>query len=159
MLNIRLICVGKLKEKFYADAAAEYCKRLSRYCKIEVTELPEMRLPEDPSPAEIKRALAAEANAIRQKLEGGAVVAMCIEGQTCSSEALSKKLAAFALEGKSKVTFLIGGSFGLDETLKKQADWRLSMSPMTFPHHLARVMLLEQIYRACQIAEGTRYHK
>ena len=159
MRRITVLCVGKLKEKFYADAAAEYCKRLSRYCKIEVTELPETRLPEDPSPAEIKRALAAEANAIRQKLEGGAVVAMCIEGQTCSSEALSKKLAAFALEGKSKVTFLIGGSFGLDETLKKQADWRLSMSPMTFPHHLARVMLLEQIYRACQIAEGTRYHK
>ena len=159
MQRITVLCVGKLKEKFYADAAAEYCKRLSRYCKIEVTELPETRLPEDPSPAEIKRALAAEANAIRQKLEGGAVVAMCIEGQTCSSEALSKKLAAFALEGKSKVTFLIGGSFGLDETLKKHADWRLSMSPMTFPHHLARVMLLEQIYRACQIAEGTRYHK
>ena len=159
MQRITVLCVGKLKEKFYADAAAEYIKRLSRYCKIEVTELPEMRLPEDPSPAEIKKALAAEANAIRQKLEGGAVVAMCIEGQTCSSEALSKKLAAFALEGKSKMTFLIGGSFGLDETLKKQADWRLSMSPMTFPHHLARVMLLEQIYRACQIAEGTRYHK
>ena len=159
MQRITVLCVGKLKEKFYADAAAEYIKRLSRYCRIEVTELPETRLPEDPSPAEIKKALAAEANAIRQKLEGGAVVAMCIEGQTCSSEALSKKLAAFALEGKSKVTFLIGGSFGLDETLKKQADWRLSMSPMTFPHHLARVMLLEQIYRACQIAEGTRYHK
>ena len=159
MQRITVLCVGKLKEKFYADAAAEYIKRLSRYCKIEVTELPEMRLPEDPSPAEIKKALAAEANAIRQKLEGGAVVAMCIEGQTCSSEALSKKLAAFALEGKSKVTFLIGGSFGLDETLKKQADWRLSMSPMTFPHHLARVMLLEQIYRACQITEGMRYHK
>ena len=159
MQRITVLCVGKLKEKFYADAAAEYIKRLSRYCKIEVTELPETRLPEDPSTAEIKKALAAEANAIRQKLEGGAVVAMCIEGQTCSSEALSKKLAAFALEGKSKVTFLIGGSFGLDETLKKQADWRLSMSPMTFPHHLARVMLLEQIYRSCQIAEGTRYHK
>ena len=159
MQRITVLCVGKLKEKFYADAAAEYIKRLSRYCKIEVTELPETCLPEDPSPAEIKKALAAEANAIRQKLEGGAVVAMCIEGQTCSSEALSKKLAAFALEGKSKVTFLIGGSFGLDETLKKQADWRLSMSPMTFPHHLARVMLLEQIYRSCQIAEGTRYHK
>ena len=159
MQRITVLCVGKLKEKFYADAAAEYCKRLSRYCKIEVTELPETRLPEDPSPAEIKRALAAEANAIRQKLEGGAVVAMCIEGQTCSSEALSKKLAAFALEGKSKVTFLIGGSFGLDETLKKQADWRLSMSPMTFPHHLARVMLLEQVYRAFKINEGSLYHK
>ena len=159
MQRITVLCVGKLKEKFYADAAAEYIKRLSRYCKLDVVELPETRLPEDPSPAETQKALAAEANAIRQKLEGGAVVAMCIEGQTCSSEALSKKLAAFALEGKSKVTFLIGGSFGLDETLKKQADWRLSMSPMTFPHHLARVMLLEQIYRACQIAEGTRYHK
>ena len=159
MQRITVLCVGKLKERFYADAAAEYIKRLSRYCKLDVVELPETRLPEDPSPAEIQKALAAEANAIRQKLEGGAVVAMCIEGQTCSSEALSKKLAAFALEGKSKVTFLIGGSFGLDETLKKQADWRLSMSPMTFPHHLARVMLLEQIYRSCQIAEGTRYHK
>ena len=159
MQRITVLCVGKLKEKFYADAAAEYCKRLSRYCKIEVTELPETRLPEDPSPAEIKKALAAEATAIRQKLEGGAVVAMCIEGQTCSSEALSKKLAAFALEGKSKVAFLIGGSFGLDETLKKQADWRLSMSPMTFPHHLARVMLLEQIYRAFKINEGSSYHK
>lgn len=159
MQRITVLCVGKLKEKFYADAAAEYIKRLSRYCKIEVTELPETRLPEDPSPAEIKKALAAEANAIRQKLEGGAVVAMCIEGQTCSSEALSKKLAAFALEGKSKVTFLIGGSFGLDETLKREADWRLSMSPMTFPHHMARVMLLEQVYRAYQIAVGTRYHK
>ena len=159
MQRITVLCVGKLKEKFYADAAAEYIKRLGRYCKIEVAELPETRLPEDPSPAEIKKALAAEANAIRAKLEGGAVVAMCIEGKTCSSEALSQKLAAFALEGKSKVTFLIGGSFGLDETLKREADWRLSMSPMTFPHHLARVMLLEQIYRACQIAEGTRYHK
>lgn len=159
MQRITVLCVGKLKEKFYADAAAEYIKRLGRYCKIEVAELPETRLPEDPSPAEIKKALAAEANAIRAKLEGGAVVAMCTEGKTCSSEALSQKLAAFALEGKSKVTFLIGGSFGLDETLKREADWRLSMSPMTFPHHLARVMLLEQIYRACQIAEGTRYHK
>ena len=159
MQRITVLCVGKLKEKFYADAAAEYIKRLSRYCKLDVVELPETRLPEDPSPAEIQKALAAEANAIRQKLEAGAVVAICIEGKTCSSEALSKKLADFALEGKSRVTFLIGGSFGLDETLKKQADWRLSMSPMTFPHHLARVMLLEQIYRACQIAEGTRYHK
>ena len=159
MQRITVLCVGKLKEKFYADAAAEYGKRLSRYCKLEIVELPETRLPEDPSPAEIKKALASEAAAIRQKLESGAMVAMCIEGQTCSSEALSKKLAAFALEGKSRVTFLIGGSFGLDESLKKQADWRLSMSPMTFPHHLARVMLLEQIYRACQIAEGTRYHK
>lgn len=159
MQRITVLCVGKLKEKFYADAAAEYIKRLSRYCKIEVVELQETRLPDDPSTAEIQRALAAEASAIRARLEGGAVVAMCIEGKTCSSEELAKKLESFALEGKSRVTFLIGGSFGLDETLKKEANWRLSMSPMTFPHHLARVMLLEQIYRACQIQEGTRYHK
>ena len=121
--------------------------------------MPESRLPENPAPAEIRKALSSEAAAIRARLDGGAVVAMCIEGQTCSSEALSKRMAAFALEGKSRITFLIGGSFGLDEALKKEADWRLSMSPMTFPHHLARVMLLEQIYRSCQIAEGTRYHK
>lgn len=159
MQRVTILCVGKLKEKFYADAAAEYVKRLSRYCKVEIVELPETRLPENPSPAEIQRALAAEAAAIRARLESGAVVAMCIEGKTCSSEALAKKLESFALEGKSRVTFLIGGSFGLDETLKKEAHWRLSMSPMTFPHHLARVMLLEQIYRACQIQEGTRYHK
>lgn len=159
MQRVTILCVGKLKEKFYADAAAEYVKRLSRYCKVEIVELPETRLPENPSPAEKQRALAAEAAAIRARLESGAVVAMCIEGKTCSSEALAKKLESFALEGKSRVTFLIGGSFGLDETLKKEAHWRLSMSPMTFPHHLARVMLLEQIYRACQIQEGTRYHK
>ena len=159
MQRITVLCVGKLKEKFYADAAAEYSKRLSRYCKLEIVELPESRLPENPAPAEIRKALSSEAAAIRARLDGGAVVAMCIEGQTCSSEALSKRMAAFALEGKSRITFLIGGSFGLDEPLKKEADWRLSMSPMTFPHHLARVMLLEQIYRSCQIAEGTRYHK
>ena len=159
MQRITVLCVGKLKEKFYADAAAEYSKRLSRYCKLEIVELPESRLPENPAPAEIRKALSSEATAIRARLDGGAVVAMCIEGQTCSSEALSKRMAAFALEGKSRITFLIGGSFGLDEALKKEADWRLSMSPMTFPHHLARVMLLEQIYRSCQIAEGTRYHK
>ena len=137
MQRITVLCVGKLKEKFYADAAAEYSKRLSRYCKLEIVELPESRLPENPAPAEIQKALSSEAAAIRARLDGGAVVAMCIEGQTCSSEALSKRMAAFALEGKSRVTFLIGGSFGLDEALKKEADWRLSMSPMTFPHHLA----------------------
>ena len=160
MQKITVLCVGKLKEKFYADAAAEYCKRLSRYCKIEVTELPETRLPEDPSPTEIKRALAAEAAAIRERLpRGGAVIALCIEGKPCSSVELSRRMQELAVSGKSQLTFLIGGSVGLSEDLKRQADWRLSMSPMTFPHHLARIMLLEQIYRACQIAAGTKYHK
>ena len=160
MQRVTVLCVGKLKERFYADAAAEYVKRLQRYCKLEIIELPEQRLPEDPSPAEIQRALRAEGAAIREKLpKGGAVVALCIEGKPCSSEELSRRMADFGIQGRTQVTFIIGGSFGLDEDVKKQADWRLSMSPMTFPHHLARVMLLEQIDRACQIAEGTKYHK
>ena len=160
MQRVTVLCVGKLKERFYADAAAEYVKRLQRYCKLEIIELPEQRLPEDPSPAEIQRALRAEGAAIREKLpKGGAVVALCIEGKPCSSEELSRRMVDFGIQGRTQVTFIIGGSFGLDEDVKKQADWQLSMSPMTFPHHLARVMLLEQIYRACQIAEGTKYHK
>ena len=160
MQKVTILCVGKLKEKFYTEASAEYLKRLQRHCKCEIVELAEYRLPEDPSPAEIQKALATEAAAIREKLpRGGAVVAMCIEGKTCSSEELSRRMADFAVAGETQVTFLIGGSVGLDASLKQQADWRLSMSPMTFPHHMARVMLLEQIYRAYQIQQGTRYHK
>ena len=160
MQKITVLCVGKLKERFYQEAAAEYVKRLGRHCKLDVVELPESRLPEDPSAAEIQRALAAEAAAIRERLpRGGAVIALCIEGKPCSSVELSRRMQELAVSGKSQLTFLIGGSVGLAEDLKRQADWRLSMSPMTFPHHLARIMLLEQIYRACQIATGTKYHK
>lgn len=160
MQKVSVICVGKLKEKFYAEAAAEYTKRLQRHCKLDIIELPESRLSDAPSPAEIQKALACEAAAIREKLpKGGAVIALCIEGKTCSSEELSRRMADFAVAGKTQLTFLIGGSVGLDEELKRQADWRLSMSPMTFPHHMARIMLLEQIYRAYQIEQGTKYHK
>ena len=160
MQRVTVLCVGKLKEKFYIDAAAEYVKRLQRHCKLELIELPEQRLPDDPSPAEIQKALRAEGDAIRERLpKGGAVIALCIEGTELSSEALSKKLAQLASAGASQLTFLIGGSFGLHPRVKQRADLRLSMSPMTFPHHLARVMLLEQLYRAYQIDAGTRYHK
>ena len=160
MQRVTILCVGKLKEKFYIDAAAEYVKRLQRSCKLDVVELPEYRLPEDPSPAEIQKALQAEGAAIRERLpKGGAVVALCIEGKPCSSEELSRRLTDFGVQGKTQITFLIGGSVGLDEELKRQADWRLSMSPMTFPHHLARVMLLEQLYRAFSINHGGKYHK
>ena len=135
MQKVTVLCVGKLKEAFYAAAVAEYQKRLQRHCKLEIVELPEQKLPESPAPAEIEQALAREAALIEEKLpKGGAVIALCIEGTELSSEALSKKLTQLA-------------------------DLRLSMSPMTFPHHLARVMLLEQIYRAYQIDAGTRYHK
>ena len=155
MQKITVLCVGKLKEKFYLDAVAEYTKRLQRCCKLEVIELPE-----EPSPAQIQQALDTEAAAISAKLpRGGALVAMCIEGSPCSSEEMSRKMQQLAVSGKTQLTFLIGGSVGLSEELKRRADWRLSMSPMTFPHHLARVMLLEQIYRAFQIQQGTKYHK
>ena len=160
MQKITVLCVGKLKEKFYLDATAEYAKRLSRYCKLDILELPESRLPEEPSPAQIQQALDAEAAAITAKLpKGGALVALCIEGTPCSSEEMSRKMQQLAVSGKTQLTFLIGGSVGLSESLKRRADWKLSMSPMTFPHHLARVMLLEQLYRAYQINTGGKYHK
>ena len=160
MQKITVLCVGKLKEPFYMQAVSEYQKRLSRHCKLEIVELPEQKLGDDPSDAEIEQSLLKEAALIEEKLpKGGAVIAMCVEGKTCSSEALSQKMAEFGVAGKTQITFLIGGSFGLDAELKRSADWRLSMSPMTFPHHMARIMLLEQIYRAYQIADGTRYHK
>lgn len=160
MQRITLLCVGKLKEKFYAEAAAEYVKRLSRYCKLELVELPEERLPEDPSPAQIDAALLKEAEAIRAKLPpSSTLAALCIEGRERSSEELARLMAVWASRGESRLVFLIGGSHGLHESIKAQAAEKLSMSPMTFPHHLARVMLLEQIYRAYQINAGTKYHK
>lgn len=160
MQKVTLICVGKLKEKFYAQATAEYAKRLSRFCKLEIVELPESRLSDSPSPAEISQPLTAEAALIEAKLpKGSALVAMCIEGEELSSPQLAEKMRQFAVSGVSNLTFLIGGSVGLSPAIKAQADFRLSMSPMTFPHHLARVMLLEQIYRAYQINAGTKYHK
>ena len=160
MQKVTVLCFGKLKEKFYMDAAAEYAKRLSRYCKLELVELPEERLPEDPSPAQIEAALLKEAAAIRAKLPAGAaLVALCVEGELRSSEALARQMADWASQGVGQLVFLIGGSFGLHPSIKEAAKLRLSMSPMTFPHHLARVMVLEQIYRAYQINAGTRYHK
>ena len=160
MQKVTVLCVGKLKEKFYIDAAAEYAKRLSRFCKLELVELPEERLPEAPSPAQIEAALLKESAAIRAKLPAGAaLIALCVEGELRSSEALARQMAAWAGQGVSQLVFLIGGSFGLHPSIKGSAELRLSMSPMTFPHHLARVMVLEQIYRAYQINAGTRYHK
>ena len=160
MQKVSIICVGKMKEKFYIDAAAEYVKRLSRFCKLEITELPEDRLPDDPSQAQIDAALAKEADAIRAKLPPSAyILAMCVEGKTRSSEELASLMAQSANQGESHLVFLIGGSFGLHPSVKALAAGTLSMSPMTFPHHLARVMLLEQIYRGYQINAGSKYHK
>ena len=160
MQKVTIICTGKLKEKFYLDAAAEYAKRLSRFCTLTILEPPEERLPESPSPAQIEAALAREADAVRAKLPAGCLlIAMCVEGQERSSEALARYLAEAAARGAGHIVFLIGSSYGMHHSLKQQADLRLSMSPMTFPHHLLRVMLLEQIYRAYQINAGSKYHK
>ena len=160
MLSVYLICVGKLKEKFYKDACAEYMKRLSPYCKLVLTELPEEKLPKNPSQGEIDGALRREAAAIRAKLPPNAnLVVLCVEGRMRSSQELAGLLQTWEHNSAKHLVFLIGSSFGLDESLKGEAWVKLSMSPMTFPHHLARVMLLEQLYRGFQINNGSKYHK
>lgn len=160
MFEITLITMGKLKEKFYISAAEEYKKRLGGYCRFTLLELPESRLPDDPSPAEIMAGLKKEAELIFQKLPKGAW--FCIftpEGKTLSSEQFAAKLADVKLAGKSSACFLIGSSFGIAPRVKERADFKLSMGPMTFPHHLARIMVLEQLYRAEAIQAGSKYHK
>lgn len=151
MLNIKILCVGRLKEKFYIEAAREYEKRLGAFCKIDVEEVAEAK------PAV---SLEREAESLEAKIPPSAyVIALCIEGQETDSESFAKILKHCAVSGMSKLCFIIGGSTGLHERIKTRADRRLSMSRMTFPHHLARVMLLEQIYRGFQINEGGKYHK
>ncbi len=160
MLKVKLICVGKLKEKFYIDAVAEYSRRLTPYCKFEITELNEQRLSDAPSLKEIDAALDREAIEIERNIPKDAyVIAMCVGAKQLKSEEFSRKLTEIAVSGRGAVCFLIGGSYGMSEGIKKRADMRLGMSEMTFPHHLARVMLTEQIYRSFKISEGSRYHK
>ncbi len=159
MFSVTVIAVGKLKERFYLDAAAEYRKRLSAYCQTELIELPEQRLPDSPSAAQIAAALAREAEAVRKVLPKNALLCVLTpEGRELSSEELAGRLAEWKQQ-RPGAAFVLGSSFGLDPSLKAQADLRLSMSRMTFPHHLARVMLLEQLYRAEGIQAGSRYHK
>ena len=160
MFNITLIVMGKLKEKFYLSAAEEYAKRLKGYCEFHLCELPEYRLPDDPSPAEIAAGLEKEAESIFSKIPKGAW--FCVftpEGKTLSSEVFAQKLKDVKLSGKSSACFLIGSSFGISPKVKEKADFKLSMGPMTFPHHLARIMVMEQLYRAEAIQSGSKYHK
>lgn len=160
MLSVQLICVGKMKETYLQEAFAEYRKRLSAYCRLEVTEIPEERLRERPSQAEIDAALRREAEQIRKAVGKDAqLITLCVEGKSISSEELAELLLKAENSGKPKLCFVIGGSFGLALELKEQSVQRISMSRMTFPHHLARVMLAEQIYRGFKIREGSRYHK
>jgi len=160
MFSITVLAVGRLKEKFYLDACAEYARRLGAFCRFTAVELPECRLPDDPSPAEIRAGLAREADAVRERVPRGAwLCVLTPEGKALSSEDLAAALASAKLSGAGSACFVLGSSFGLDPSIKAAADLRLSMSRMTFPHHLARVMLLEQLYRAESIQAGTRYHK
>ena len=159
MIRVTIIALAKLKEKYLKEAVAEYEKRLSRYAKLDIIELDPVRLPDNPNQTQINDALNKEMQDILKKIPSGSkTVAMCIEGKQMPSEALAKMISDAEMSSGS-ITFIIGSSYGLCEDLKKQCDIRLSVSPMTFPHQLFRVMLLEQIYRAFKINEGSAYHK
>lgn len=160
MLTVFLICIGKLKEKYLKDACLEYEKRLSAFCKLRILELGEYRLPENPSNGDIKRCLQKEGESILAALPRDCtVIPLCIEGKLYSSPSLAEELEKIAVSGQSAVAFVIGGSYGLSDEVKARGKIKLSMSPMTFPHQLARVMLLEQIYRCFQINTNGKYHK
>lgn len=160
MLNISVICVGKLKEKYWRDACAEYAKRLSSDCKFNIIEVDEHPAPDNASPAQIQNVIAQEGKKILARLDKNTrIIAMCIEGKPLSSEKFAEKLSSLAVNGVSSIAFVIGGSWGLSNEIKDSAVLKLSMSDMTFPHQLARVMLCEQIYRAFRINSGSKYHK
>ncbi len=159
MVHVKFIVLGTLKEAYLRDAAAEYEKRLGAFCRFELVQLKEERLSDDPSEGEIRKALDREAAAILAQIPPRAYcVAMCVEGKQLSSEELAEKMAAIEQE-TGEVCFVIGSSYGLSPEIKTRADLRLSVSRLTFPHQLMRVLLLETIYRAFNIRKGTRYHK
>lgn len=160
MQKITLISVGRLKEEFFKAAEKEYSKRLGGFCDLKIIEVNQQQLPANPSSGQIEAALSAEAEEILSKIpKGSEIVSLCIEGKLLSSEELSEFIENNANMGSGSITFIIGGSFGLSQDVKNKSKLKLSMSKMTFPHRLARVMLLEQIYRAFQIEIGSRYHK
>ena len=159
MIKITLITLGKLKEKYLRDAVDEYAKRLSRYCKLDVVELTPVNLSEKPSQSEIDAALLKEAEMVEKRIpEGSVVTALCVEGKANTSEQFAEFIDKNTNSGKN-MCFIIGSSYGLSDNVKQRANLKLSLSEMTFPHQLFRVMLLEQIYRGFKINEGSTYHK
>lgn len=160
MQSVNIICIGKIKEKYWTEAIKEYSKRLSAFCRFNIIELDEEKVTSNPNPALIKSIIEAEGKRIIAKLtKGSYVIPMCIEGKILSSPDLANRLADTALNGKSTIDFIIGGSWGLSDEVKQKADLRLSMSKMTFPHQMARVILCEQIYRGFEINSNGKYHK
>jgi len=159
-MNINIICIGKLKEKYWTDAVAEYVKRLKRYCNIKITELKEDRLPDNASASEEEIVKANEGKSILKAISDDEyVIVLDIKGKQLSSEQLSEKINKLALDGKSNIAFVIGGSLGLSTSVLGRADFKLSFSPMTFPHQMMRVILLEQVYRSYKIIRNENYHK
>ena len=160
MVSIDIVCVGKLKEKYLKDACTEYQKRLSGYCKFTIYELDEYKLPQNPSPLQIKTAVLNEGKKISGKIKKDSLkISLCIEGDMLSSEKLADYIKTSCINGCSHITFIIGGSWGLSEEVKKESDLKLSMSRMTFPHQLARIILCEQIYRCFNMIDSGKYHK
>ncbi len=158
-MNISIICVGKVKEKYFTAAADEYKKRLSRFTKLETIEVPDEKIPDNASEKEIENIKNKEGLAILSKLKNsGSVIALCIEGKELTSEQLAEQTERFLMNG-SNLYFIIGGSLGLSDEVKKRADLKLSFGRMTLPHQLMRVVLIEQIYRAFKINHNESYHK
>ena len=159
-MKIKIICVGKIKEKFMVQAIDEYAKRLSRFCNFEVCELPDAKIPDKPSDSECRMVKDSEGEAILKHISKDSfVISLCVEGKSLSSEEFADKIASIALSGKSTIDFIIGGSLGLSDEVKKRSDYRLSFSSFTFPHQLMRLILSEQIYRAFKINANEEYHK
>jgi len=149
-MNYTIVCIGKLKEDYWKDACAEYIKRLGRFGKVELLELPESK--SDSSDEE-------SASILAHLPKGAYIVALDVGGKALSSEGLAEKVSELALSGVSHICFIIGGSNGFNDEVRKAADFRLSFSSFTFPHQLMRVILLEQVYRSCKINAGEKYHK
>lgn len=159
-MKIQIICIGKLKEKYWTDAVNEYSKRLSRFCDLEITELKESKLPDKASEAQEQAVIEEEGKTILKHVKDGSyVISLEILGKNLTSVELAEKMEELPLMGKSHVTFIIGGSLGLSKDVSKRADFKLSFSKMTFPHQMMRVILLEQVYRAFKINKNEAYHK
>lgn len=160
MLSVNIICIGKIKEKYWTDAVSEYKKRLGAFCKFNIIELDEEKTYNNPNNSQINSILNAEGKRIINSLSKGSyVIPMCIEGKQLSSAELADKISDISVSGYSCVDFIIGGSWGLSDEVKSKSNLKLSMSKMTFPHQMARVILAEQIYRAFEINNNGKYHK
>ncbi len=159
-MKVKIICVGKIKEKFFRDAIEEYSKRLSKFCQLEICEVQDEMTPENASDNEVSKILKKEGERILSKIkDSDFLITLEILGKKLTSEELASKISSITLSGHSSIAFVIGGSLGIDDSIKKKASFALSFSDMTFPHQLMRVILLEQIYRAFKINTGEPYHK